>query len=225
MTKVVFLTADHAMGQARDRGMLRDNQRWAAQVAAHSRADPAASGEEYWHHHVTGRYRSAASIRRAIVEGYTAAATIAAPDGWIVALMGHGSDAMCDVGPAPHFRVNMDVVRAANNFAGSAGFETEAEALLNLRRAVGGRVSELRFATCNMARGTGTSFLRSLGAVIQVESRPTLYGLDGFLWSQDEGRSVAMGVIDSRGGSPARLYRTELWRQRWYPQRTGSGAP
>lgn len=225
--RIVLLTADATLGRARDRSIARDNERWARQVV--ERAAVTRGAHEYFHHHARGPHRSAATVRRTVIEAYEAAATVAGRDGRVVAMMGHGSDAMCDVVPAPHLRVTMDTIRAANTFTGSpSDYGSEAEALLLLRNAIGGRFSELYMATCNMGRGTGPSFLRSLGRVIQGDAgRPMLYGLAGFLWSNEEDGRVVMGVSAVRGQRPMRVHphADELWGTHWIRQREGGAVP
>lgn len=138
---------------------------------------------------------------------------------------------MVDLGPAPHFRVDWDIVREANGMARQTstgttpGYGTEAESLLALSRAVGGRIAALRFATCNMARGTGPTFLAALAGVLQMNGKPTLYGLDGFLWSDEEEGRTVMGVTSTRGSRPLRVYHSTMWTGHWYPQRRSQVGP
>lgn len=82
-----------------------------------------------------------------------------------------------------------------------------------------------RFATCNMARGTGPTFLAALAGVLQMNGKPTLYGLDGFLWSDEEEGRTVMGVTSTRGSRPLRVYHSTMWTGHWYPQRRSQVGP
>lgn len=180
MTVTVFLTADPAMARPRDRAILRDNHDWAAQVVAHAASQPTAGIRR--HLHVRGAYRRPADVRRAIVDGYRTAARQAGDAGQIVVLMGHGSDAMVDLGPAPHFRVDWDIVREANGMARQTstgttpGYGTEAESLLALSRAVGGRIAALRYVQHGAGHGAHVSRRARRSPADEREANPVRVG-------------------------------------------------
>lgn len=228
--KIVILTCDPRMGRNSDRGILRDNEAWAEQVVARRRRPGEHDAPEYIHQQAVSEGRGDAGIRRGMVTAFRAAATAAGKYGAIFLMVGHGSDQMVDLAPAPLLRVTENTIHAARNVetnrrirseTGPLSYDDETETLLALRDAIVGRFYRLDLGTCNVGRDRGPDLCGRLQRFFDI---PSVRGLEGFLWSSrvlpsslrdghhsGAGRSVVgVGVTSHRGAEPDRLYGYEI---------------
>lgn len=187
------------MGQNRDRGLLRENEEWARQVVGYRGRPGEHDRCTYIHQHAVPEGRGASGARKGMVKAFGAAATAAGSCGAIFLMVGHGSEEMVDLAPAPWLRVTEETIVAANQLAEnrrvrrqreqSAGSETvrdpvpplsyadEVESLLLLRDAIRGRFRRLDLATCNVGRGRGADLCGRLQRFFGIDQ---VRGLAGF---------------------------------------------
>lgn len=243
MSQIVFLTCHPEMGRRRDRSILRDNQAWAAQIVDHYRSHPHPSGTRFFHQTAEPAGRGEAGVRAGMITAFGAAATAAGPEGTIMLLVGHGSEQMVDLAPAPALRVTEDAVRAAHRYIGNrraapdrhhpeAG--DEVEALVLLADAVRGRFNRLDLGTCNTGRGLGVTLCGSLMGLFDLAS---VRGLSGFLWSARVPRAevadapadaaganlMGMGITRDRATRPPQLYGYSIPAGEWWTGRRSHG--
>lgn len=244
MSQLVLLTCDPAMGRRRDRSVLRDNQAWAAQIVDYYRSHRHPAGTRIFHQTATPMGRGETGVRAGMITAFAAAATAAGPDGSIMLLVGHGSEQMVDLAPAPALRVTEDAIRAAHRYIGNRraapdrhrrldpGDETEA--LVLLADAIRGRFNQLDLGTCNTGRGLGATLC---GALMGLFDLPSVRGLSGYLWSARVPRDdladapadapganlMGMGITRDRETRPPQLYGYSIPAGEWWTGRRSHG--